>query len=67
MQPQAQAGRFETNDGGRDPLVGKIRGAAALALKQLETLRSAKLLTAAAFRVEVGNISDQMLERSSAD
>ncbi|MGH8101355.1 MAG: hypothetical protein ACREIW_08650, partial [Chthoniobacterales bacterium] len=50
-------------DDGHNPLAGKIRAAAALALKQLETLRSAKLLTAAAFRVEVGHISDQMLER----
>jgi hypothetical protein len=67
VRPQAQARRFETKDGGHNPLVGKIREAAALALNQLERLRSAKLLTAAAFRVEVGHISDQMLERSSAD
>jgi hypothetical protein len=63
MRPQAKGRRFETKDGGHNPLVGKIREAAALALNQLETLRSAKLPTAAAFRVEVGHISDQMLER----
>jgi hypothetical protein len=61
MRPQAQ--RFETKEGGHNPLAGKIREAAALALNQLEALRSAKSLTTAAFRVEVGRISDQMLER----
>jgi hypothetical protein len=61
MRPQAQ--RFETKDDGHNPFAGRMRAAAALALNQLETLRSAKLPTAAAFRTEVGHISDQMLER----
>ena len=60
---QAQAVRFETKGDAHNLLVGRMRAAAALALKQLEMLRSAKSLNAAAFRVEVGHISDQMLER----